>query len=195
MLRSDERQRLAYAALQLRIDSLRATTAAESGHPSSCLSAADLVSVIFFHLLRYDVADPKNKHNDRFIMSKGHAIPVVYAAYKLLGVISDEELLGLRNFDSILEGHPTPRFAFNEAATGSLGQGLSIGVGMALNARLEKLDYRTIVMMGDAEIAEGSVWEAAELAAYYKLNNLTGSVDASRLGQSCESLHEHRVDA
>lgn len=195
MLKSDERQRLAYAALQLRIDSLRATTEAQSGHPTSCLSAADIISVIFFHLLRYDISDPKNKHNDRFIMSKGHAIPVVYAAYKLLGVINDDELLNLRKFNSVLEGHPTPRFAFNEAATGSLGQGLSIGVGMALNARLEKLDYKTFVMMGDAEIAEGSVWEAAALAAHYKLNNLIGIVDCNRFGQSGESLYDHNVDS
>lgn len=191
ILTNDARQFLAHTALQLRIDSVRATTQAESGHPTSCLSAADMIAVIFFHVLRYDLSNPKNKHNDRFIMSKGHAIPVVYAAWKQLGVINDKELMTLRAFDSGLEGHPTSRFAYNEAATGSLGQGLSIGVGMALNAKLEKLNYRTFVMMGDAEVAEGSVWEAAELAAYYRLHNLTGFIDCNRLGQSGESLHNH----
>lgn len=192
-LTHDVRQFLEYGALQLRIDSLRATTQAQSGHPTSCLSAADMVAVIFFHVLRYDLSNPKNRNNDRFIMSKGHAIPVVYAAYKQLGIITDQELMELRMFNSVLEGHPTSRFAYNEAATGSLGQGLSVGVGMALNARLEKLDYRTFVMMGDAEAAEGSVWEAAELAVHYQLNNLIGFIDCNRLGQSGESLHDHQV--
>lgn len=192
-LTQDVRQFLASVALQLRIDSLRATTQAESGHPTSCLSAADIITVIFFHFLRYDLAHPKNKNNDRFIMSKGHAIPLVYAAWKQLGIVSDEELLSLRAFSSVLEGHPTPRFAYNEAATGSLGQGLSIGVGMALNARLEGLSYKTYVMMGDAEVAEGSVWEAAEIAAYYKLYNLLGFIDCNRLGQAGHALHDHDV--
>ncbi len=187
-------QQLENAALTLRIDSIRATTASESGHPTSCLSAADLVATIFFKYLRYDLTNPANQNNDRFIMSKGHAIPVIYAAWKQLGVITDEQLLSLRKFDSPFEGHPTPRFAFNEAATGSLGQGLAIGVGMALAAKQDNRDYRTYVMLGDGEIAEGSVWEGAELAAHYKLNNIIGIVDCNRLGQSGESIHNHDVE-
>ena len=181
-------------ALQLRIDSIRATTKSKSGHPTSCLSAADIISSLFFYVMKYDPTNPQNPNNDRFILSKGHAVPVVYSAWKQVGVISDEDLLTLREFDSVLEGHPTPRFKYNEAATGSLGQGLGIGAGMALNARLENLDYKTYVMLGDGEIAEGSVWEAAEFAAHYKLNNLIGIVDANRLGQSGESIHNHDVE-
>lgn len=184
---------LAHQALNLRIDSMRATTAGKSGHPTSCLSAADIISVLFFHVLRYDLKNPKNPNNDRFILSKGHAIPVVYAAWKNLGVISDEQLLSLRKFDSVLEGHPTPRFDYNEAATGSLGQGLGVGVGMALQAKKDQFPYKTYVMMGDSESAEGSIWEAAELAAYYKLDNLIGIVDCNRLGQSEEVMNNHDV--
>jgi transketolase len=180
-------------ALQLRIDSIRATTAAGSGHPTSCMSAADLVSAIFFNFLKFEIKKTHNINNDRFILSKGHAIPVIYAAWKQLGVISDEQLLNLRKFSSPLEGHPTPRFEYNQAATGSLGQGLAIGVGIALNAKHEKLSYKTYVMMGDGEIAEGSVWEAAELAAHYKLDNLIGIVDCNKWGQSGESIQNHDV--
>ena len=181
-------------ALNLRIDSIRATTASKSGHPTSCLSAADLVATIFFNFLRYDLKNPKNPNNDRFILSKGHAIPVIYAAWKHLGVITDKELLDLRKFDSVLEGHPTPRFAYNEATTGSLGQGLAVGAGMAINAKHEKLNYKTYVMMGDGEISEGSIWEAAEIATHYKLDNLIGIVDCNRLGQAGESLEGHNVE-
>jgi len=180
-------------ALNLRIDSIRATAKSKSGHPTSCLSAADLVAAIFFHELKYDLQNPKNPNNDRFILSKGHAIPIIYAAWKQLGVITDEEFLTLREFDSPLEGHPTPRFKYNEATTGSLGQGLAIGVGFALNAKLEKLNYKTYVMLGDGEIAEGSIWEAAELAAYYKLDNLLAIVDCNKLGQTGETIHAHKV--
>lgn len=158
------------------------------------MSAADLIAALFFNTMRFDVHNPKALNNDRFILSKGHAIPVVYAAYKLLGVISDEDLMNFRTFNSVLEGHPTPRFAYNEAATGSLGQGLSVGLGMALNAKHDGLSYKTYVMMGDAEIAEGSIWEAAELAPRYKLDNLIGIVDCNRLGQSEESISNHDVD-
>jgi transketolase len=177
----------------MRIDAMRATTQAASGHPTSCLSAADMVAALFFYALRYDYKNPKNPKNDRFILSKGHAIPIVYAALHQLGVITEELLLSLRDFDSPLEGHPTPRFAYNEAATGSLGQGLAIGLGMALNAKHDNLPYRTFVMMGDGELAEGSVWEAAELASHAKADNLIGLVDANRLGQSDEALHAHHV--
>lgn len=184
---------LKHRALNLRIDSIRATTQSKSGHPTSCLSIADIVSTIFFNFLRYDLKNPKYPNNDRVILSKGHAIPVIYAAWKQLGVINDEELLSLRKFTSPLEGHPTPRFAYNEAATGSLGQGLSIGLGMALAARLDNFDFTTYVLMGDGEIAEGSIWEAAELAAFYKVDNLIGFVDCNRLGQSGPTLHEHQI--
>ncbi len=181
-------------ALNLRINSILATTASKSGHPTSCMSAADLISCIFFDFLKFDISNPKKINNDRFILSKGHAIPVVYAAWKEFGVIKEKQLLELRKFDSLLEGHPTPRFEYNEAATGSLGQGLAIGVGMAINAKYEKLDYTTYVMMGDGEISEGSVWEAAELASHYKLDNLIGIVDCNRLGQAGESLYGHKVE-
>lgn len=180
-------------ALGLRIDSARATTASKSGHPTSCFSAADLISALFFHIMHFDLTNPKNPNNDRFIMSKGHAIPVVYAAYKQLGVLTDADLMTLREVDSILEGHPTPRFAFNEAATGSLGQGLAVGIGMALQARLDNLLFRTFVMLGDGEIAEGSVWEAAEFAGYNKLDNLIAIVDCNGLGQSDHSMAQHDI--
>lgn len=181
-------------AVHIRIDSIRSTTAAKSGHPTSCLSSADIVAVLFFHVMKCDLDNPKACNNDRFILSKGHAVPVIYAAYKNLGVIDDEELLSLRKFDSNLEGHPTPRFIYNEAATGSLGQGLSIGLGMALNAVHDKLDYKTYVLMGDGESAEGSIWEAVELAAHYKLNNLVGILDVNRLGQSDQALHDRHAE-
>ncbi len=187
-------QFLEHIALNLRINSIRATTASKSGHPTTCMSAADLVSAIFFHFFKFNTSNPANPNNDRFILSKGHAIPVIYAVWKELGIISDLELMELRKFSSPLEGHPTPRFKYNEAATGSLGQGLAIGVGMAINAKHEKLDYTTYIMMGDGEISEGSIWEAAELASHYKLDNLIGIVDCNRLGQSDESLHGHHVE-
>ncbi|MFA6262842.1 MAG: transketolase [Candidatus Babeliales bacterium] len=180
---------LAHQALNIRIDSLRMTTQAGSGHPTSCLSAADIAATLFFHTLRYDYTKPSYANNDRFILSKGHAIPVVYAALHQLGVISEQQMLSFRSIDSELEGHPTPRCVYNQAATGSLGQGLSIGLGMALNARYEKLSYRTYVMLGDGEMAEGSVWEAAELAAYEKVDNLIAIADCNTLGQSGASLH------
>lgn len=180
---------ISHQALNLRINSLRMTTQSGSGHPTSCLSAADMIAALFFNTLRYDYQNPAYANNDRFILSKGHAIPVVYAALHQLGVISEQDMLNFRSIDSVLEGHPTPRFAYNEAATGSLGQGLSIGLGMALNARSQKLSYRTYVMMGDGEMAEGSVWEAAELAAHEKISNLIAIADCNTLGQSGASLH------
>jgi transketolase len=194
MLSENQKHMLENKALAIRIDSIRATTASQSGHPTSCLSASDIISVLFFSVLNYDYENPLNPNNDRFILSKGHAIPVVYATLKQIGVISDSELLSLRKVDSRLEGHPTPRFPYNEAATGSLGQGLSIGLGMALNARFDKRNYKTYVMMGDGEVAEGSIWEAAELASFYKLNNLIGILDCNRLGQSDETQHGHEVE-
>jgi transketolase len=171
-------------AHQLRIHSIAATTAAASGHPTSCCSAADMVAALFFSQMRYDPKDPQYYNNDRFILSKGHAAPLLYAAWAEAGLIPAAELLKLRVLDNDLEGHPTPRLSFVDVATGSLGQGLSVGVGMALSARLDKLDFRTYVLLGDGECAEGSVWEAASLAGIYKLNTLVALVDVNRLGQS-----------
>jgi transketolase len=180
-------------ANQLRIHSITATTAAGSGHPTSCCSAADLVATLFFNQMRYDAKNPHYYNNDRFILSKGHAAPLLYAAWAENGFIPVSELAKLRTFHSDLEGHPTPRLPFVDVATGSLGQGLAVGVGMALAARLDNLDYNTYVLMGDGEIAEGSVWEAASLAGVYKLNNLIAIVDANRLGQSEETAFGHEI--
>lgn len=174
-------------ANQLRIDSISATTAAGSGHPTSCASAADLVAALFFGQMRYDPKNPHYHNNDRFILSKGHAAPLLYAAWAENGVVPRGELNKLRELGNDLEGHPTPRLPFVDVATGSLGQGLSVGVGMALKARLDKLDFNTYVLLGDGECAEGSVWEAASLAGTYKLNNLVALVDVNRLGQSQET--------
>src|SRR5271157_1005982 len=171
-------------ANQLRIHSIAATTAAGSGHPTSCCSAADLVAALFFGHMRYHPKDPHYYNNDRFILSKGHAAPLLYAAWAETGLFPVEELLKLRQFGNDLEGHPTPRLPFVDVATGSLGQGLSVGAGMALAARLDKLDYNTYVLLGDGECAEGSVWEAASLAGHYQLNNLIAVVDVNRLGQT-----------
>ncbi len=187
-------EKLQGIANQLRIHSIEETTAAGSGHPTSCCSAADVVAALFFGHMRYLPKDPHFYNNDRFILSKGHAAPLLYAAWAETGLFPTSELLKLRTLGSDLEGHPTPRLAFADVATGSLGQGLGIGVGMALCAKLDKLDYRTYVLMGDGEIAEGAVWEAASLAGVYKLNNLIAIVDVNRLGQSQETAFGHHVD-
>ncbi|HEX3800914.1 MAG TPA: transketolase [Verrucomicrobiae bacterium] len=181
-------------ANQLRIDSIAATTAAGSGHPSSCCSAADIVAALFFGHMRFDPKNPRYANNDRFILSKGHAAPLLYAAWAELGLFPREHLLTLRELNSDLEGHPTPRLAFVDVATGSLGQGLGVGVGMALCARLDNLDYRTYVLMGDGECAEGSVWEAASLAGVNQLSNLVAIVDCNRLGQSQATAFGHDVE-
>src|SRR3974377_2463057 len=182
-------------AHQLRIHSIAATTAAGSGHPTSCWSSADLVAALFFGHMRYDPKNPHYYNNDRFVLSKGHAAPLLYAVWAELGVIPTEELLKLRQLGSDLEGHPTPRLAFVDVATGSLGQGLGVGVGMALCARLDNLDYRTYVLMGDGECAEGAVWEAASLAGVSQLNNLIAIVDVNRLGQSQQTALGHDLGA
>ena len=181
-------------ANQLRIHSIEATTAAGSGHPTSCCSAADIVAALFFGHMKYDAKNPHFHNNDRFILSKGHAAPLLYAAWAENGFIPIPELLKLRQFGNDLEGHPTPRLAFVDVATGSLGQGLGVGVGIALAARLDHLDYNTYVLLGDGEIAEGAVWEAASLAGYYKLNNLIAIVDANRLGQSEATAFGHHIE-
>lgn len=182
-------------ANQLRIHSIEATTAAGSGHPTSCCSAADLVAALFFGHMRFDPKNPKYYNNDRFILSKGHAAPLLYATWAELGAFPVEHLLTLRQLNSDLEGHPTPRLPFADVATGSLGQGLSVGVGMALCAHLDKLDYRTYVLLGDGECSEGSVWEAAALAGLNQLNNLIAVVDINRLGQSDPTPLGHNLDA
>ena len=179
---------------RLRIHSLRSTTAAGSGHPSSCLSAADLVSVVFFREMRYDPRDPHHPENDRFILSKGHAAPLLYAAYAEAGIIEESQLITLRRLDSDLEGHPTPRLPWVEVATGSLGQGLSAGLGTALAARMNHLTYDTYVLLGDGECAEGAVWEAAALASYYEVSNLYALVDVNGLGQSQPTMHRFDVE-
>src|SRR5262249_20474892 len=178
----------------LRILSLKATTEAGSGHPSSSLSAADLMSVIFFHEMQFDPKDPHNPANDRFILSKGHAAPLLWATYAEAGIIEQREVLTLRRLDSPLEGHPTPRMAWVDVATGSLGQGLSVGLGNALAAKLDALPFNTYVLLGDGECAEGSVWEAAALASYYKASNLYAIVDVNGLGQSQRTMDQFEVN-
>ncbi|MER6630217.1 transketolase [Streptomyces sp. NPDC000987] len=182
---------------QLRVDSVRASAAAGSGHPTSSMSAADLMAVLIANHLHYDFARPAHPGNDRFVLSKGHASPLLYAAYKAAGAIDDGELLGFRKLGSRLEGHPTPRrLPWVETATGSLGQGLPVGVGIALaGKRLDHRDYRVWVLCGDSELAEGSIWEAAEHAAYEHLDNLTAIVDVNRLGQRGPTRHGHHLDA
>lgn len=180
---------------KLRIHSLVSTSEAGSGHPTTCMSAADLMAAVFFHAMRYDVADPANPANDRFVLSKGHAAPLLYAAWAEAGAFPVDRLKTLREFTSDLEGHPTPHFAWVEVATGSLGQGLSAGVGMALASKyLDKTGNRIFVLMGDGEIAEGSVWEGAEHASYYKLDNLVGIVDVNGLGQSQRTMYGHDTE-
>lgn len=174
---------------------LISTTKAGSGHPTSSLSATDLMTALLFdNHFKFDATNPHHPNNDRLIFSKGHASPLFYALWAVCGALTEKELLTLRQFGSPLEGHPTMNFPYTEASTGSLGQGLSVGVGMALNAKyLDKLPYKTFVLLGDSEMAEGSVWEAIELAAHYKLNNLVGILDVNRLGQRGETLYGHKT--
>ncbi len=182
-------------AAVLRIESVRSTSEAGSGHPTSCCSAADIVAALFFAVMRYDPKTPRFPTNDRFILSKGHAAPLLYAAWAEVGLFDKTELLKLRTLKSDLEGHPTPRLPFVDVATGSLGQGLSAGVGMALSARMDGISNRVYVLMGDGESAEGSVWEAIELARQNKLDNLCAIVDINRLGQSDPTMLRHDMDA
>src|SRR5215831_18474774 len=177
-------------AQQLRVDSIRSSTAAGSGHPTSSLSAADLLAVLVSKYLRYDFAKPQNPMNDHLIFSKGHASPLLYAVFKAVGAVDDAELLTFRKFGSRLQGHPTPIIPWVDVATGSLGQGLPIGVGVALAGKyLDKLPYHVWVLLGDSEVAEGSVWEAFDHASFYKLDNLVGILDVNRLGQRGETMH------
>ena len=171
-------------ATRLRIASVRATSAAGSGHPSSCCSAADVVAALFFGHMRFDPRDPGHDDNDRFVLSKGHAAPLLYAAWAETGLVPADELPRLRRLDCDLEGHPTPRLPFVDVATGSLGQGICAAVGIALNARRIGSKHRTYVLLGDGESAEGSVWEAAQVADNYRLDNLCGITDVNGFGQS-----------
>ncbi len=172
-------------AQQLRVDSIRSSTAAGSGHPTSSMSAADLMAVLLARHFRYDWERPDDPANDHLIFSKGHASPLLYSMFKAAGVVSDDELInGYRRFGSPLQGHPTPQLPWVDVATGSLGQGLPDGVGVALAGRyLDELPYRVWVLCGDSEMAEGSMWEAFDKAVYYQLDNLTAIVDVNRLGQ------------
>src|SRR3954463_11738300 len=181
-------------ATQLRIDSARATTQAGSGHPTSCFSMADIMAALFFAEMRFDPKDPHNPDADRFVLSKGHAAPILYAAWAEAGAFDRRDLLTLRELGSDLEGHPTPRLPFVDVATGSLGQGICAAVGSALNARRIKSDYRTYVLLGDGESAEGSVWEAADVAAMDGLDNLCGITDVNALGQSRPTMWQHDME-
>lgn len=186
---------LSNIAHQLRIDSIRATTASASGHPTTCMSAAEIVATLFFSEMRFDPQAPQNPCNDRFVLSKGHAAPILYAAWAEAGLFPREELLTLREIGSDLEGHPTPRLSFVDVATGSLGQGICAAIGTALNARRIGSDYRTYVLLGDGEMAEGSVWEAASAGLYHRLDNLCVVIDANALGQSQPTQLAHDTKA
>jgi transketolase len=183
-------------AAQIGVDSIRCTTAAGSGHPTSSLSCAHLLSVLYADHLRTDVIDPGNVANDRFVMSKGHAAPALYAALKAIGAIDDEELLSLRKMGSPIQGHPAPvpELPWIDVASGSLGQGLAVGLGMAFAMRLDGAPGRVWVLIGDSEMAEGSVWEAMEAAAYHEVGSLTAILDLNRLGQRGPTMHEWHAD-
>ena len=178
-------------ATRLRIDSVRSTSEAGSGHPTSCCSAADLVAALFFAEMRFDPQDPQHPGADRFVLSKGHAAPLLYAAWAEAGAFARTDLLRLRKIASDLEGHPTPRLPFVDVATGSLGQGICAAVGSALHARRVGSDYRTYCLLGDGETSEGSVWEAAQVAAKEGLDNLCGIIDVNGIGQSGSTMWQH----
>jgi transketolase len=189
-------EQLAELGQQLRVDAVRAADAAGSGHPTSSMSAADLAAVLLANHLRYDFDRPDHPGNDRLILSKGHASPLLYALYRAAGAIDSEELLTFRRLDSRLEGHPTPRLPWVDVATGSLGQGLPVGVGVALaGKRLDRIPYRVWVLSGDSEMAEGAMWEAVEHAAYEHLDNLTLIIDVNRLGQRGPTRHQWDLGA
>ncbi|XP_062871366.1 transketolase-like protein 2 [Trichomycterus rosablanca] len=178
-------QGLKNIANKLRIHSIKATCASNSGHPTSCCSAAEIMSVLFFHTMRYKAEDPRNACNDRFVMSKGHAAPILYAAWAEAGYVKEADLLNLRKIDCELEGHPTPKLAFVDVATGSLGQGLGAACGMAYTGKyFDKSSYRVYCLLGDGECSEGSVWEAMAFASHYGLDNLVAILDVNRLAQS-----------
>jgi len=183
-------------AAQIGVDSIRCTTEAGSGHPTSSLSCAHLLAVLYSSHLRTDVEDPRSLANDRFVLSKGHAAPALYATLKAIGAISDEQLMSLRRFGSPIQGHPAPvpEMPWIDVATGSLGQGLAVGLGMALAMRLDGSGGRVFVLMGDSEAAEGSVWEAMEAASFHELDDLVAILDMNRLGQRGSTMHEWNSD-
>src|SRR6185437_6519470 len=181
-------------ARRLSLLSMMETTAAGSGHPTSCMSAAELMAGIFFYAMKFDPKNPNSPDADRFVLSKGHAAPVLYAALAEAGVFPDSRVMTLRQFSSELEGHPTPRIPGVDAATGSLGQGLSVGAGLAIGARLDKSPTRVYVLLGDGERGEGQIWEAAEFAGHYKLDNLTVIADVNALGQSDATMYQHDME-
>ncbi|GFG33508.1 hypothetical protein Cfor_04979 [Coptotermes formosanus] len=188
-------QELKDIANKLRIHSITATNAAKSGHPTSCASMAEAMSVLFFHVMRYKLSSPKDPSSDRFILSKGHAAPILYAAWAEAGLFPLSDLQNLRKVDSDLEGHPTPRLNFVDVGTGSLGQGLSVACGMAYVGKyFDKASYRVYCLIGDGESAEGSIWEALHFASYYKLDNLCVIFDVNRLGQSEPTSLQHNMD-
>src|SRR5208282_1681421 len=174
--------------------SMMATTAAGSGHPTSCMSAAELVAGAFFYAMKFDPKNPNSPDGDRFVLSKGHAAPVLYAALAEAGVFPISRVLTLRQASSELEGHPTPLVPGVDAATGSLGQGVSVGAGLAIGARLDKSPTRVYVLTGDGELAEGQIWEAAAFAGHYKLDNLTVVADINALGQSEPTMYQHDME-
>jgi len=186
-------QELSEKAKLVRKWCLISTTEAASGHPTSCLSAADVTTVLFDKYFSYDIKDPHSLFNDRFVLSKGHASPLLYSLFGVAGAYPLEELKTLRKFGSRFEGHPTPKFVFSEAATGSLGQGLSVGAGLAVVGKREGLPYKTYVLCGDGELAEGQVWEAANFASHFQLDNLIAILDINRLGQSQPTMFGHDV--
>lgn len=194
-LNANEAKALKNLATLLRIHSVESTSKAKSGHPTSCSSMAEIMSVLFFKTMRYNVSDPRNASNDRFVLSKGHAAPILYAAWAEAGLFPKEDLMKLRTLDSDLEGHPTPRLNFVDVATGSLGQGLSVACGMAYCGKfLDKASYRTYCLMGDGESMEGNVWEAINFAGFYKLDNLCAIIDVNRLGQSDPAPLQHDMN-
>jgi len=181
-------------ARRLRILSMMSTTAAGSGHPTSCMSAADLMAGLFFYAMKFDPKNPNSPDGDRFVLSKGHAAPVLYSALAEAGVFPDSRVMTLREVSSELEGHPTPLIPGVDAATGSLGQGVSVGAGLAIGARLANSPTRVYVLTGDGELAEGQIWEATAFAGHYKLDNLTVLADINALGQSEPTMYEHQMD-
>lgn len=197
MLNEEKIEKLRRFAARVRYHILTSTTEAGSGHPTSSLSATELmVGLLFGGIFRYNADHPEHPNNDRLIFSKGHASPLFYSLWAAAGRLTEEDLMTYRKFGSPLEGHPTVAFRYVEAATGSLGQGLSIGIGMALNAKyLDKLPYRTYVLLGDSEMAEGSQWEAIQIATHYQLDNLVGILDVNRLGQRGETMYGHDLKA
>ncbi|XP_046429487.1 transketolase-like protein 2 isoform X2 [Neodiprion fabricii] len=195
MVKEIDTQKLYDVANWLRIHSVTATQAAKSGHPTSCSSMAEIMSVLFFHTMRYKVSAPRDVNNDRFVLSKGHAAPILYAAWAEAGLFPTSELLNLRKFNNDLEGHPTPRLNFIDVGTGSLGQGLSVAAGMAyVGKNFDKSSYRVYVLVGDGESAEGSIWEALHFASYYGLDNLCVIFDINRLGQTQATSLEHNME-